>query len=246
MSRTVCGINPVREAIKANPEKIERLYYIDKAKRGRAGDLLRLAGRIGIKISKATRHEMDCLSGGVKHQGLAARLSCYDYSALSDIISKWRACGERAFILVLDGIQDPHNLGAILRSAEGAGVHGVIIPKDRAASVTAVVEKVSAGAAGHLMIAKVTNIAKTVDELKSEGVWIIGAEGGSDRTFLESDFRDDVAIVIGGEGKGLRSLVRKKCDYIVSIPMFGKTDSLNASVSAAVILYEVVRQRLRS
>jgi 23S rRNA (guanosine2251-2'-O)-methyltransferase len=162
---------------------------------------------------------------------------------MEDILKKWRGSGESGLVVVLDGVQDPRNLGALIRSAACAGAHGVIIPRDRAVGVTAIVEKASAGAVETVPIAQVANIAQTLEELKKDGFWIYGAEGTSAASLYEQDFRGNTAVVIGGEGEGIRPLVQKKCDYLVSIPIKGGVNSLNASVAGGVMLFEIVRQR---
>lgn len=242
MSRIVCGVNPVREAIRARPDDVEKIFYIENIS-GEAKRILQHARQNSIKSTRDSKARLDELAGNIKHQGILAVLSDFPYSTIPDIIKGWKVSEGKAFILVLDGIQDPHNLGAIIRSAEAAGIHGIIIPKDRAVSVTSTVEKVSTGAAEHVKIARVTNISRTLDDLKKEGIWVTGVEGDGNLSIYEADLVMDTALVIGSEGKGIRPLVRKKCDFVATIPMKGKINSLNASVSTGVVMYELLRQR---
>jgi len=228
--------------LKANAAHIEKVFYSDKD-HSKTLNLLAQCREKRIKVYKEGQERLNLLAGTSKHQGVVALISDFKYRELAHIIDAWKMSGEKALILILDGIEDPHNLGAIIRSAEAAGVHGIIIPKNRAVSVTSTVEKVSAGAVEHVNIAMVTNISKTIDELKKEGLWVAGAEASGEASLFKSDFNCDIALVIGGEGKGIRHLVKEGCDFIFSIPMKGKVNSLNASVSTALVLYEVVRQR---
>jgi 23S rRNA (guanosine2251-2'-O)-methyltransferase len=187
------------------------------------------------------RPELDRMAGNNAHQGVVAVTSAKQYNDLDDVIAAKR--GQYSLLVVLDGIEDPHNLGAILRTADAAGADGVVIPERRAVGVTPTVTKASAGASEHLPIAKVTNIARTVEELKDRNLWIVGLDERGTQTYDSIDYNMDCAIVLGAEGKGVHELVRKKCDFLVSIPMLGKVASLNVSVAAAVVLYEIVRQR---
>jgi 23S rRNA (guanosine2251-2'-O)-methyltransferase len=187
------------------------------------------------------RPELDKMAGNHAHQGVVAVTSDKQYNDLDDVVDAKR--GEHSLLVVLDGIEDPHNLGAVLRTADAAGVDGVVIPERRAVSVTAIVAKVSSGASEHLPIAKVTNIARTLEELKARNVWTVGLDERGAQPYDSLDYNMDCAIVLGAEGKGLHDLVRRKCDFLVSIPMLGKVSSLNISVAAGVVLYEVVRQR---
>ncbi len=242
--RLIYGINPVLEALKAHPADIEKILISS----GRKGleKLTTLAKKSSVKFEYRPKDKLNNLSGTSKHQGIIAILSSFTYVDVEDIIDRWRSSGEKALILVLDGIQDPQNLGSIIRTANSSGVHGIIIPKDRAVGVTTTVVKASAGATEYTPVAKVTNIATTLKTLKEEGIWIAGACGGEKMSIYSDDFDAsmDLAVVIGGEGKGIRPLVRKQCDILVSIPMRGEVASLNAGVSAAIILYELVRRRL--
>ena len=242
MSRIVAGINPVAEAIKARPDEIEKVLC--SLKEGPKLQFIKNACREKrIRFIPEEKRRLDEISGNANHQGVAAMVSDFSYCHVNDIIENWKKSGKRALVLVLDGIEDPQNLGAIIRSAESAGVNGIIIPKNRAASVTSTVEKVSAGAVEHVKIAMVTNTARTIEELKAAGLWIAGADATGDKTIYETDLDSDLAVVVGSESKGMRPGVKKSCDFIISIPMHGKINSLNASVSTALIIFEAVRQR---
>jgi 23S rRNA (guanosine2251-2'-O)-methyltransferase len=188
-----------------------------------------------------SRAELDRMAGNVAHQGVVAVTSAKQYSDLDDVIASKR--GDYSLVLVLDGVEDPHNLGAIIRTADAAGVDGLIIPERRAAGVSGTVTKVSAGATAHVPIAKVTNIARTLQNLKAQNLWIVGLDERAPATYDTLDFNMNCALVLGAEGKGVHDLVKKNCDFLVSIPMLGKVSSLNVSVAAGVVLFEVVRQR---
>lgn len=256
MSRIIYGIHSVLEALKSHPEKVEKVLYNqdhgDNRHRSVSSaqppstpvkEIIKLSDTLGIRLLPEKKERLEQFVGQVNHQGVVAYVTEFKYSTLEELISRWRNSNDKALFLILDSLQDPHNLGAIIRSAEGAGIHGIIIPKDRAAGVTSTVEKVSVGALEYVSIARVTNISQTIEKLKKTGIWVVGAEGSSDNSLYEADFNTDIAIVIGGEGKGIRHLVKKKCDYLISIPMRGNINSLNASVSAALVIYEAIRQR---
>ena len=197
--------------------------------------------KIGVPVRFLQRTELDRMAGNAAHQGVVAVTSAKQYNDLEDVIAAKR--GEYSLLVVLDGVEDPHNLGAILRTADAAGANGIVIPERRAAAVTGTVTKASAGASEHLPIAKVTNISRTVEELKENNIWTVGLDERAEQTYDALDYNMDCALVLGGEGKGLHDLVKRKCDFLVSIPMLGKVPSLNVSVAAAVVLYEIVRQR---
>ena len=203
--------------------------------------LSRSAGRNGVAVRFLGRAELDRMAGNNAHQGVVAITSAKHYNDLDDVVAAKR--GEYSLIVVLDGVEDPHNLGAILRTADAAGADGAVIPERRAAGVTATVTKASAGASEHLPIAKVTNIARTLEDLKAKNIWTVGLDERGKQDYDALDYKMDCAIVLGSEGKGVHDLVAKKCDFLVSIPMLGKVSSLNVSVAAGVMLYEIVRQR---
>ena len=194
-------------------------------------------------IKYVTKERLDQMSSTGKHQGVIAYAAAYEYAEVEDILAKAREKGEAPFIFLLDNIEDPHNLGAIIRTANLAGAHGVIIPKNRAVGLTATVARTSAGALNYTPVAKVTNIAKTIEELKKEGLWFVCADMGGTQMY-QLDLKGAIGLVIGNEGEGVSRLVREKCDMVASIPMKGDIDSLNASVAAGVLAYEIVRQRL--
>ena len=237
----IYGINAVAEALKARGRAFE---WVGVAKERHDLRLQRVVDdcrRNGVAVRFLARPELDRMAGNNAHQGVVAVTSGKQYNDLDDVVAAKR--GQYSLLVVLDGIEDPHNLGAILRTADAAGADGVVIPERRAVGVTPTVTKASAGASEHLPIAKVTNIARTVEELKDRNLWIVGLDERGTQTYDSLDYNMDCAIVLGAEGKGVHELVRKKCDFLVSIPMLGKVASLNVSVAAAVVLYEIVRQR---
>ena len=235
----ICGRNPVIEALKsgANLDTI----YID----GNGGSLSvirRLAKENGIVVKDADDKKLSRLSGGASHQGVVAEGACGEYVTVEDILAVSQKKGRKPFIIICDEIEDPHNLGAIIRTAETSGADGVIIPKRRSASLNATVFKTSAGAASYVPVARVSNLAACIDTLKENGVWIYGTDtSGTD--YSETDFTGGVALVIGSEGFGMSKLIQKKCDFMIKLPMLGKINSLNASVAAGIFMYEVLRQR---
>ncbi|MDD4564950.1 MAG: 23S rRNA (guanosine(2251)-2'-O)-methyltransferase RlmB [Eubacteriales bacterium] len=239
----IIGRNPVLEALKSSRE-IEKLI-IGKDTEGSIRKIIGIAKEKGVPWQYADKSALDRISGGKAHQGVIAYVSAYTYCHVEDIIERAQIRNEDPFIIILDGIEDPHNLGAILRTAEGAGAHGVIIPKRRAVGITDVVAKAASGAVEYVPVAKVSNIAQTVDKLKETGIWV----GACDMDGIEYDhanMKGSIALVIGAEGYGISRLVKEKCDFSVSIPMSGNISSLNASNSAAILMYEVNRQRKNS
>ena len=237
----VSGRNAVRELL-ASGRDIEKIYVQTGEREGSVNLLLGMAQERRITVVEATKQKLDALTGGAKHQGVVAIASEADYSTVEDILAYARDKGEPPFIVICDGVEDPHNLGAIIRSAECSGAHGVIIPKRRAVGLTSTVGKASAGALMHMRVARVVNIAQTVDELKEAGLWFYAADMG-ETPYYATDMRGATAIVLGNEGVGISRLVKEKCDFVVSIPLYGKIDSLNVSCAAAVLLSEVARQR---
>ncbi|MGO9087959.1 MAG: 23S rRNA (guanosine(2251)-2'-O)-methyltransferase RlmB [Candidatus Sulfotelmatobacter sp.] len=237
----IYGINAVTEALKARGRAFEWVGMAKERHDIRLQRLIEDCRRLSVPVRFVERIELDRMAGNAAHQGVVAVTSAKQYSDLDDVVGAKR--GQYSLVVVLDGVEDPHNLGAILRTADAAGADGVVIPERRAASVTGTVTKASAGASEHLPIAKVTNIARTVEELKDRNIWTVGLDEHSQQTYDALDYNMDCALVLGAEGKGLHDLVKKKCDFLVSIPMLGKVASLNVSVAAAVVLYEIVRQR---
>ncbi|NDL68208.1 23S rRNA (guanosine(2251)-2'-O)-methyltransferase RlmB [Anaerotalea alkaliphila] len=236
------GRNAVMEAFKAN-RSIDRLFLLDQENLdGPIKKIVSEARKRGIITKFETKERLDQLTGGAKHQGVVAFVAAYDYVELEDILELAREKGEPPFLVILDGIEDPHNLGAILRTANIAGVHGVVIPKRRAVGLTATVVKTSAGAVEYTPVARVTNVARTIEELKKEGIWTVCADMDGTRMY-DIDMKGPLAIVIGKEGEGVSRLVKESCDFVASIPMKGQIGSLNASVAAGVLLYEALRQR---
>jgi 23S rRNA (guanosine2251-2'-O)-methyltransferase len=245
MAQIIYGIHPVEEALKSPQIELQRIFIAAGATSTAVQSLIGLAGRRKIEVIRASREAIEEMAKGGIHQNVVALLKEISYSDLDQILSRWRKEGTRALLLILDGIQDPQNLGSLIRTALGCGAHGLIIPKDRAVGITPAAVKASAGAAAHLPVARVVNIASTIDVLKKEGLWIYGADGEAKELVYDIDLDIDLALVIGAEGKGIRPLVKKKCDGLFSIPMKGPVSSFNASVSAGMILYEVMRQRRR-
>lgn len=235
------GRNAVTELLRAG-KTVDKLF-VSADVRGRMADICAMAKQAGAVIVECDRRKLDAMSETGVHQGVIAQAAAHEYVSVADLLEVARARGEQPFLLLCDGLTDPHNLGAVIRSAETAGAHGVIIPKRRSVGLTATAAKASAGAIEHIGVARVTNLAATIDELKDAGFWVFGADAGGDKNLYEADFVGATAIVIGSEGSGLSRIVREKCDFIVSIPMKGRVNSLNASAAAAVLLYEAVRQR---
>jgi 23S rRNA (guanosine2251-2'-O)-methyltransferase len=237
----IYGINAVSEALKARGRAFQWVGMAKERHDLRLQRMIEDCRRLGVPVRFLSRTELDHMAGNAAHQGVVAVTSAKQYSDLDDVIEGKR--GRHSFVIVLDGVEDPHNLGALLRTADAAGADGVIIPERRAAGVTGTVTKASAGASEHLPIAKVTNIARTVEELKQRNIWTIGLDERGKQTYDAIDYNLDCALVLGAEGKGLHDLVKRKCDFLVSIPMLGKVPSLNVSVAGAIVMYEVVRQR---
>jgi 23S rRNA (guanosine2251-2'-O)-methyltransferase len=236
----VAGRHPVLEAIRSG-RTIHKLLFADAAQG--IGPVIAEARAAGIVAQQVDKRKLDQMAVGVRHQGIIAVVAERAYAELDDLFAAAAASGEPPLFVLLDEIEDPHNLGSILRTVDCAGAHGVVIPKRRSAGLTATVAKTSAGAIEHVPVARVTNMAQTIDELKERGVWIAGADASADRDVYSSDLKLPLAIVIGNEGKGLGRLVRERCDFLVKLPMFGRINSLNASVAASLLLYEAVRQR---
>ena len=237
----IFGINPVSEALKARGRAFQWVGVAKERNDLRLQRLIQECRNISIPVRFLPRVELDRMARTASHQGVVAVTSSKAYVDIDDVLEAKRA--EYSLIVVLDGVEDPHNLGAILRTADASGVDGVVIPERRAAAVTGTVAKSSAGASEHLPVAKVTNIARTLEELKAKNVWTIGLDERGKQTYDELDYKMDCAVVLGAEGKGLHDLVKRKCDFLVSIPMLGNVPSLNVSVAAGVMLYEIVRQR---
>lgn len=239
---TFQGRNAVLEAFRSG-KTIDKLFILDGCQDGPIKSIVREAKKTDAIINYVDKERMDRLAGTGHHQGVVAIGAAYEYAEVDDILASAKEKGEDPFIFILDEIEDPHNLGAIIRTANLAGAHGVIIPKRRAVGLTATVAKTSAGAINYTPVAKVTNISQTIEELKKQGLWFVCADMGGE-TMYNLNLKGPIGLVIGNEGNGVSRLVKDKCDFIASIPMKGDIDSLNASVAAGVLAYEIVRQRL--
>ena len=237
----IVGRNAVKELL-ASERDIEKIFVKKGELEGSAKQLVAIAKERKIPVVEIDRQKLDQLSSGVNHQGIVAVASQRNYSSIDEILELAASKNEKPFVILLDGVEDPHNLGAIIRSAECSGAHGVIIPKRRAVGLTATVEKSSAGALEHMKVARVTNLSAAIDELKEKGLWFFAADMGGE-AYYETDMTCATAIVLGSEGFGISRLVKEKCDFTVSIPLYGNVNSLNVSCAAAVILSDVARQR---
>lgn len=236
------GRHPVMEAFRSG-RTIDKLFVLDGCEDGPVKSIIRAAKKQDTYIRFVKKERLDQLSETHQHQGVIAMAAAYSYSTVEDILAIAREKNEEPFIFLLDGIEDPHNLGAIIRTANLAGAHGVIIPKHRAVGLTGVVAKTSAGALNYTPVTKVANLGQTIDQLKKEGLWFVCGHMGGD-VMYRLNLKGPIGLVVGNEGEGVSRLVREKCDYIASIPMKGDIDSLNASVAAGILAYEIVRQRM--
>lgn len=243
--RYVYGLNPVLEALRAHPGEIEHLYVADGAVPSKAAnEVFSRARDAGVRVRKVPREKLSDLAEGGVHQGVVAAMREFTYADPLELVEAAKEKGEPPLLVLLDGIQDPHNLGAIIRSAHALGAHGVVIPKDRAVGVTGAVAKASAGAIEHCQVARVTNLSRTIEELKEAGLWIAAADPDGKDVLHQARLDGPLALVVGAEGGGVRDGVLKHCDFRLRIPMGGQLGSLNASVSAGIMLYETLRQRL--
>ena len=236
------GRNAVIEALRAGVT-IDKIFIMKGETDATLGHIASTAREAGIVVVDADKRKLDYMSRTHSHQGVIAQAACREYASVDDILNAAREKGEHPLIVVCDELTDPHNLGAVIRTADAAGAHGVIIPKRRSAGLTAVVGKTSAGAVAYMPVARVPNIAALLKDLKKQGVWVFGTAAEGTTSLYKADLKGPAAIVIGSEGEGMSRLVAENCDFTVSIPMFGKINSLNASAAAAVLLYEAVRQR---
>mgnify|MGYP000503179097 CR=1 FL=1 len=242
MSEQIEGRNAVLEAFRSG-KCVDKLFILDGCQDGPVRTIAREARKTDTIINYVSKERLDQLSETHAHQGVIAQVAAYDYSTVDEILARAEEKGEAPFLIILDNVEDPHNLGAIIRTANLAGAHGVIIPKRRAVGLTSTVAKTSAGAINYTPVAKVTNIVRTIAELKEKGIWFVCADMGGE-TMYDLDLTGPMGLVIGNEGEGVSRLVREACDFTASIPMKGDIDSLNASVAAGVLAYEIVRQRL--
>ena len=239
----IAGKHPVLEALKSGRE-LNKIWIAEGSQKSLTQPIVAEAKKQGIVVQFVDKRKLDGLAPGVTHQGVVAQAAAYAYVEVEELLERAAQLGQTPFLLLLDEIEDPHNLGSILRTAECTGVHGVVIPKRRSAGLTATVLKTSAGAAEHVPVARVTNLAQTIDKLKEAGVWVAGTDLGASQSVYSMKFDMPLAIVIGNESKGMGRLIKEKCDFLVKLPMLGQLNSLNASVAAGVLMYEVVRQRL--
>ena len=241
MEDKIIGRNPVMEAIRSG-RSIDKILIKKGKYEGSVIPIIKKAKSAGIIIQEVDRSKLDVIAEGENHQGIIAYVSAYEYATVSDILDRAAEKNEAPFVIICDRITDPHNLGAIIRTANCVGAHGVIIPKRNSAGLNSIVAKTSAGAVEYTPVAKVTNISKTIDDLKEKGLWIAGADMDGEEMY-KVDLKGALGLVIGSEGEGISRLVREKCDFIASIPMGGDINSLNASVAAGVLMYEALRQR---
>lgn len=237
----IYGRNAVLEALKAE-QCLDKLYLGAPSGQGSIGRIISMARERGVPVKEVAGTKLDAMCGTTGHQGVAASVAAVAYSTLSEICQRAGRLGEPLFVVIADEIEDPHNLGALIRTAECSGAHGIIIPKRRSAGLSPTVYKASAGAANHLPVARVPNLAATIDELKADGVWVYCADMVG-KAWCDTDYSGPVALVVGSEGKGVGRLIKEKCDFVVSLPMYGHINSLNASVAGGIIMYEIARQR---
>lgn len=242
MSRTITGRKPVLEALKT-PRSIRKIILLYGTHGKVVDDIRHQARRAGVPVTEMDREKFRQLADDATAQGVAALVEEAEYVEAEDLLERARSLGQQPLILVLDEIEDPHNLGALIRTAECAGFHGVILPKHHSAGINETVAKASAGASLHLPAARVANIARTLDALKEQGVWIVGTDEAGEKRYDEIDYSGPLAVIVGNEGRGIRRLVKEKCDFLVRIPVRGTVRSLNASVAGALVMYEAVRKR---
>lgn len=239
------GTNAVTEALRAGRE-LDKILIADGKREAAVARIAVKAKERGVVVQTVDRRKLDALSQTGVHQGVIAFAAAKEYATVEQILEEARNKGEAPFVVLCDEITDPHNLGAILRSADGAGAHGVVIPKRRSVGLTAVVAKSAAGAMEYVKVARVTNLADTIDQLKKEGLWICGADCSGAQSLYEADLAGPIGLVIGSEGAGMGRLIREKCDFLVTIPMRGQVPSLNASVAGGILMYEILRQRIKA
>jgi 23S rRNA (guanosine2251-2'-O)-methyltransferase len=238
MANLICGVHAVYEAIVAATPALERIHVSRETHSPKVKEILAMARERKIPVRKDERVVLDRLARGAVHQGIVALSAEFAYASFEDLFRRDRPC-----VVVLDGVEDPHNLGAVIRTAEGSGASGVVVPERHAAPLSAAVGKASAGALAHVPVVRVTNLVSALGELKKRGLWVVGVDAAAKTSWTDFDYSVPVALVLGGEHRGLRRLVRENCDALVQLPMFGKVGSLNVSVAAGIVLYEVVRQR---
>ncbi|RAL23229.1 23S rRNA (guanosine(2251)-2'-O)-methyltransferase RlmB [Thermoflavimicrobium daqui] len=244
-SEWIIGRHAVQEAIRSG-RSIDKVLFAEGVQKKNLKGILDHIAVAKVPYQWVPRSKLDQLAEGGNHQGVMAQVAAYQYATLEECFQRAERLGESPFFLLLDGIEDPHNLGSILRTADASGVHGVIIPKRRAVGLTTTVAKTSAGAIEYVPVVRVPNLNRLVEELKERGIWIIGSDGEAKQTYNQVDYQMPIAIVIGNEGQGISPLLKKKCDFLVRLPMLGKVSSLNASVAAGILMYEVLRGRMRN
>lgn len=242
MQEYIAGKHSVLEALRAG-RSISKIWIAENAHKPMTQPIAAEAKRRGIVVAVADKRKLDQLVPNIQHQGVVAQIAAYDYVDLDELLQTAKSRPEAPFFVILDEIEDPHNLGSILRTADCTGVHGVIIPKRRSAGLTATVSKTSAGAVEYVPVARVANIAQTIERLKEEGIWVAGADAAAPQEVYEANLSLPLAVVIGNENKGIGRLIKEKCDFLLRLPMVGHINSLNAAVAASVLMYEVVRQR---
>ncbi len=239
----IYGVNPIREVLLTKGKQLDKIFLLPN-RGGKAIDEVRLlAKQQHTKVTVANRERLDQMAQTTKHQGIVALMAAASYCNLDDLLLKAKNSPNPPFLFLIDGVEDPRNLGAILRTVDAVGADGVVIPERRASGMTALVSKASAGASAHVPVARVVNLSNAIDRIKKEGIWVVGLDLGSEISYLEYDYKDPLAIVVGGEGKGIGRKVLTRCDQTVSLPMYGHVGSLNVGVSLGIIAYEVLRQR---
>lgn len=241
-NQCIAGINSVLEALKSN-QIIDTIYVTNKNKNHNINKIIALAKKNDIVVKDVNPQKLDKLSEGVNNQGVVAIAGVANYVSVEEILNKAKSLNQNPFIIIIDEIEDPHNLGAIIRTAEASGVHGIILSKRRCASLTTIVNRTSAGAVNHMLVSRVSNIANTIDSLKQNNIWIYGADMDG-TTYSKINYDGAIGLIIGSEGKGISPLIKQKCDFIVSLPMEGKVNSLNASVAGGILMYEILKQKL--
>ncbi|WP_408607236.1 23S rRNA (guanosine(2251)-2'-O)-methyltransferase RlmB [Lottiidibacillus patelloidae] len=243
MEEWIAGKNPVLEALRAGRE-INKIWIAESAQKNAMKPVIALAKESGIIVQFVPRKKIDGVAKTDVHQGVVASIAAYKYAEIEDIFRLAEKREEQPFMIILDELEDPHNLGSILRTADATGAHGVIIPKRRAVGLTATVAKASTGAIEYIPVARVTNLSRTIEDLKAKGVWVAGTDASAKQDYREMEADMPLALVIGSEGKGMSRIIKEKCDFLLTLPMLGKVTSLNASVAASLLMYEVLRKRM--
>jgi 23S rRNA (guanosine2251-2'-O)-methyltransferase len=238
----IAGRNSVMEALKSG-RPINKVLVAKGDRQGQVREIIALARSKGLVVQEVDAARLEQMAQGIRHQGVLATVSPVEYAELEEVLAKAASSEAEPFLILLDELEDPHNVGAILRTADAAGVHGVLMPKRRSCPLSGTVAKISAGAVEYVPVARIGNIGQTLEQLKKAGMWIVGADMDGDKNYYEADLTGPVVVVVGSEGKGMGRLVKEHCDYVVRIPMLGKINSLNASVACSLLLYEIVRQR---